>query len=307
VYAECAAKGFTPASGVLGEYDLPLDEPDTRFESWTYRGATITPNYDPLIVKILQWAPTRSECCRRLHRTLSKSNIRGPPNNLEFLTQYIASPQFTSGNTFTNTLSSFDFNPRCLEVLRAGLNVTVQDYPGRTGRGLWRIGVPPSGPMDHLNARLANSLVDNDETAAVLEVILQGPALKFHANTIVSVAGAPFDVRVNGIKAPMYAALRMKPGDELSVGVLTTEVGARCYIAVHGGIDVPLYLGSRSTFVNAGFGGYQGKVLAAGDVMDIGKATRSETMPLRKLAKALQPVYSKDWVAFYSFTRSIFF
>ena len=120
----------------------------------------------------------------------------------------------------------------CFEVLKPGMGVTVQDYPSWVRQGLWRIGVPLSGPMYHLSSRLANSLVGNAEGCATLEVALWGPSLKFHMNIVVVVAGAPFKVMLNGILAPQFAPLELRAGDVFAIEQVTTDVGARCYIAV---------------------------------------------------------------------------
>jgi urea carboxylase len=192
---------------------------------------------------------------RRLQKTLGKVVVKGPPNNIPMLAAFIQTPLFAQGKTYTNTLSKFTFSPRCVEVVGAGLSVTVQDYPGRTRRGLWRVGVPPSGPMDHLSARLANALVGNPEENAVLEVTVKGPSLKFHVDAVCAVCGASFDVTVNGAKAPMFTSFPLKAGDIVKVDMLASPCGARAYVAVAGGFDVPQYLGSRSTFVKGGFGG----------------------------------------------------
>jgi urea carboxylase len=173
------------------------------------------------------------------------------------------------------------------------MNVTVQDYPGRTKRGLWRIGVPPSGPIDHLSMRLANSLVGNTDGAAALEVTVKGPVLKFHTDTVVAVAGAPFVVLLNGSRIPMFQAIPVRLGDVLDVSSLDSNVGARCYIAVNGAFDVPDYLGSKSTFVNGNFGGHQGRALRSGDVVALGAASHAIAGTI--VPKALLPRYTNAW------------
>jgi Carboxyltransferase domain, subdomain A and B/Biotin carboxylase C-terminal domain len=145
-----------------------------------------------------------------------------------------------------------------LQVLDAGVMTTVQDWPGRTG--LWHVGVPPSGPMDPLSLRFANALVGNPESAAVLEVTLAGPRLRFHRAATVAVCGGRFPVRLDGAEAPMWRPLTVPAGSELAVGA--AEGGARCYVAVAGSFDAPVYLGSRATFPGGNLGGYQGRPLA---------------------------------------------
>lgn len=295
VYAEDPTKSFTPTSGVLQECMLPTHLPGSRFESWVYRGCEITPYYDPMIVKILQWGSTRREARTRLLQCLDETHIRGPPNNLNFLSTFIAGEAFVTGQTFTRTLDNYEYSGPYIEILRAGMNTTIQDYPGRTDRGLWRIGVPPSGPMDHLNFRMSNSLVGNSDDAAALEVTVLGPCMKFHSTSSVAITGAPYLLKLNGVAAPMYTVLHVKKNDVLNVEGLSTGGGSRCYIAVTGGFDVPVYLGSRSTFTKGGFGGYQGRELRAGDVLSLGELS-SQNISNRVVPMDLRPQYTNNWV-----------
>lgn len=298
VCAEDPTKDFQPASGVIGEFSLPSGLKGARFETWVFRGCEITPAFDSLILKVLQWAPSRSESIRRLQQTLSQVVVKGPPNNIPMLSAFLQTAMFATGKTYTNTLSRFKFAPRCIEVLDAGLSVTIQDYPGRTRRGLWRVGIPPSGPMDHLSARLANSLVGNIEDMSVLEVTVKGPSLKFHFDALCAVSGAAFNIKVNGLETPQYTSFPVKAGDVLELGHLASECGTRAYIAVGGGFDVPKYLGSRSTFIKGGFGGYQGRALMVGDVIAIGVNNKSTPVSeeMRSLPSSLWPKMVKDWV-----------
>jgi urea carboxylase len=143
------------------------------------------------------------------------------------------------------------------------MSTTVQDYPGRAK--LWAVGVPPSGAMDALSLRYANALVGNDDSAAALEVTLRGPSLRFHRAATVAVCGGEFTVSLadgrGGAVHPQatWAAFEAPAGAVLTVGVATR--GSRCYIAVDGGFDAPMYLGSRSTFPGGNLGGYQGRIL----------------------------------------------
>jgi allophanate hydrolase subunit 2 len=142
-------------------------------------------------------------------------------------------------------------------VLDGGLMTTVQDHPGRTG--LWHVGVPPSGGMDSLSLQCANALLGNGASAAALEVTLSGPTLQFHRAAAIAVCGGMFPVLVDGAPVPMWEVVLVPKGAVLKLGA--TQGGARCYIAVDGGFDAPVYLGSRSTFPAGNFGGYQGRPL----------------------------------------------
>ncbi|WP_320668941.1 5-oxoprolinase/urea amidolyase family protein [Patulibacter defluvii] len=156
---------------------------------------------------------------------------------------------------------------RQVDVVAPGLQTSVQDLPGRIG--LWEVGVPPSGPMDERSAARANALVGNPEGAALLEVTLAGPTLRFPGGGLVAVSGAPVALAVDGVPVPHDVALPLRAGAELAVGA-TLGAGVRAYLAIRGGLDVPLALGSRSTFLAGAIGGHEGRVLAAGDRLPIG-------------------------------------
>lgn len=152
-----------------------------------------------------------------------------------------------------------------IAVSSGGLFTTVQDL-GRPGR--YSIGMPPSGAMDQYSYLLANLLVGNAEGAAALEATYVGPTLEFSDERIVAVTGGDAAVTLNGEPVPTWEALRVTAGDVLAFGMITS--GARPYVAVSGGIDVPPYLGSRSTYTLIGLGGHEGRKLADGDVLALG-------------------------------------
>ncbi|MBM4488297.1 5-oxoprolinase/urea amidolyase family protein [Prescottella equi] len=157
-------------------------------------------------------------------------------------------------------------------VLRPGMGTTVQDYPGRTG--YWQIGVPPSGPMDDLSFRLGNVAVGNAEGAAGFEAVMAGPALRFDEPTYVCVTGAPTTVTVDGAVVPQWRPVRVPAGGVLDVGAVSGP-GLRVYVLVAGGIDVPEFLGSASTFTLGRFGGLDGRTLREGDVLALGDTPTS--------------------------------
>ncbi|MGV9858695.1 5-oxoprolinase/urea amidolyase family protein [Gordonia sp. NPDC003425] len=152
-----------------------------------------------------------------------------------------------------------------ISVLRAGPLTTVQDWPGRLG--YWKVGVPPSGPMDDLSFRLANSAVGNPDSAAGLEATMIGPSLRFADAAVVAVTGATAPVTIAGRPVAQWVPLRVEPGEVLDVGAVG-GVGMRVYIAVAGGLDGEDYLGSRATFTMGRFGGKDGRVLSDGDTLD---------------------------------------
>lgn len=150
-------------------------------------------------------------------------------------------------------------------VINPGLATTVQDL-GRPG--YFHLGIPVGGAMDRFALRAANLLVGNDEGAACLEAVFMGPELEFTDDTTVAVTGAEMPIRVGGVEQPAWTALTVKAGETLSFGFL--KKGARIYIAIAGGIDVPQALGSRSTYVIGALGGFKGRAIAKGDELPIG-------------------------------------
>ena len=154
-----------------------------------------------------------------------------------------------------------------VNVIKPGLSTTLQDQ-GRPG--YYHIGIPLSGGMDLLALSTANLLVGSPESAAVLEAVFLGPELEFTTDALVAVTGADLPPKVDGVVQPGWTAFKVAKGQVLSFDFLKS--GARAYIAVAGGIDVPLVLGSRSTYTLGALGGFQGRKLAAGDLLAVGEA-----------------------------------
>ncbi len=152
-----------------------------------------------------------------------------------------------------------------IEITRPGLATTIQDA-GRPG--YYHLGIPLSGALDQYALVMANLLVGNDEGAAVIEATLMAPEMVFDADAIVAVAGAEATPRINGVNAEGNTALALKAGDKLSFDFM--RLGARICIAVAGGIDLPMVLGSRSTYTLGAIGGMAGRKLQAGDRLAIG-------------------------------------
>lgn len=146
-----------------------------------------------------------------------------------------------------------------MEVRRPGLQTTVQD----AGRRVRALGVPGGGAADPLALRLANALVGNPPGAAALEVTLAGPALRFEADALVALCGAPFESTLAGSPFPPWRAVPVRAGQTLEIG--GTARGARAVLAVRGGLEGQEAFGSRSTDLRTGFGGLEGRALRAGD------------------------------------------
>ena len=155
-----------------------------------------------------------------------------------------------------------------IKVLKPGLATSVQDL-GR--EGYYHLGIPPSGALDQYALAAANHLVGNPAGAAALECTLLGPELGFAQDALVAVCGAHMTAHVDGV--PMHAdtAFAVRAGQVLRFDFPTA--GARAYLAVAGGIDVPLVLGSRSTYALGTLGGFAGRRLLAGDQLPVGIAS----------------------------------
>ncbi|MBP7001260.1 biotin-dependent carboxyltransferase family protein [Amaricoccus sp.] len=168
-----------------------------------------------------------------------------------------------------------------IEVKAPGLATTVQDL-GRPG--YYHLGIPLSGAMDQLALVAANLLVGNPEGAAGLEAVFLGPELVFHRDAVVAICGAEMPPKLDGTPAPLWESFAVKAGQTLSFDFL--KAGARAYIAVAGGIDVPVVLGSRSTYPLGALGGHEGRALKAGDRLAVGagggRAGRSVPAELRR-------------------------
>jgi antagonist of KipI len=162
---------------------------------------------------------------------------------------------------------------RSIRVEAPGLLTTVQDL-GREGYGT--IGVSPSGAADPISLRLGNRLVGNVEGAAALEITLLGGSFVFPEGAIVALAGSDFGARLGDVAVAAGSSVEVGPGKTLQLG--PSRTGARCYLCVQGGIAVPPFLGSASTHLLSGLGGFDGRALRKGDVVSIGSAIK----PFRK-------------------------
>jgi antagonist of KipI len=149
-----------------------------------------------------------------------------------------------------------------ITILDAGPQTTVQDL-GRTGQ--MRHGIPPSGPVDRFAFVVANRLLGNPDGAAALECTLIGPRFEVDAAGAIAVTGADMPVTVNGAEAPRWATIALNAGDVVKLG--PARAGVRSYVAFSGGLDVPLVLGSRSTYVRGRMGGLEGRALRKGDAL----------------------------------------
>ena len=173
-------------------------------------------------------------------------------------------------------------------VQRAGFLTSVQDL-GRTG--FRQLGVSTSGALDPFALRVANVLVGNDEGAAGLEITLGGLQLRFEDERIVAWCGGEFDVQIGSRVLPAGHVAHLQRGDELKFA--RAQIGCRCWLAISGGIDVPVVLGSRSTDLRANFGGIEGRALRDGDVVLLARQSGSSP-PATGISSWTAP---HDWVS----------
>ena len=171
-------------------------------------------------------------------------------------------------------------------VQEPGLFTTVQDL-GREGYG--PLGVSPSGAADPLSLRIGNRLVGNPEGAAALEMTLVGGAFRLEAAAVIALTGADFGVSIDGVALPMWSSVEVQPEQTVAFG--PSRSGARAYLCVQGGIAVEPFLGSASTHVLSGLGGFAGRALRKGDRLEIAAATplfRKRTLA-PKMLERFQP------------------
>jgi antagonist of KipI len=179
---------------------------------------------------------------------------------------------------------------RGIHILQPGLLSTVQDL-GR--HGYRRYGMPVAGAMDPPALMLANLLAGNPPGAAGIEATLTGPEIEFTEPGAIALGGAGMRPLLNGQAVPLWRALRVRAGDRL--GFEPADRGCRMYIAFGGGLDVPPVMGSRSTYLRAGLGGFRGRALRRGDVLPLGRVQKAArgwlTGKERALPRELVPLY----------------
>ncbi|AOE86902.1 urea carboxylase [Pseudomonas sp. TCU-HL1] len=288
LYAEDPGRDFQPCPGLLTAVAFPeTDGKHLRIDTWVEAGCEVPPYFDPMIAKLITWATSREGASAALDQALADTTLYGVESNRSYLRQILADEPFASGSPWTRCLEGLAYRTNTFEVLGAGTQTTVQDYPGRLG--YWAVGVPPSGPMDSRALRLGNRLLGNAEGEAGLEITMSGPTLRFNTDAVVAVTGAPIPLTLDGQSQPMDTALLVSAGATLALGTIA-GAGARSYLCVRGGLQVPDYLGSKSTFTLGQFGGHGGRALRAGDVLHLAPLTdRSAGQVLEPAQRTVLP------------------
>ncbi|WP_316774619.1 5-oxoprolinase/urea amidolyase family protein [Streptomyces sasae] len=284
VYAEDPSREHRPSAGLLTRVEFPQG---VRVDGWVESGTEVTTSYDPMLAKVIAYGPDRTQALRRLDEALAGTRVDGIETNLGLVRAALAEPAFRAAAHSTATLATVtDPTPR-IEVVSAGTLTTVQDWPGRTG--YWQVGVPPCGPMDDRSFRLGNRALGNPEGAPGLECTLQGPSLRFTHPTTVCVTGAPAPATLDGIRIAQWEPVTVPAGGLLEIGA-PSEHGLRTYVLfAGGGLDVPAFLGSASTFTLGRFGGHGGRALRTGDVLHGGAVTGGEPV-------AERPQFTASWL-----------
>ncbi|EXJ89400.1 acetyl-CoA/propionyl-CoA carboxylase [Capronia epimyces CBS 606.96] len=293
VYAENAARDFAPATGLLQQVDWHI-LPGTRIDSWIRAGNTVGHEYDPMLAKVIQFASTRDEAIAALDTVLSRSDICGPVTNLGFLRSIIQQGRFKAGDTTTAFLSNFRYRPTAIDVISGGSQTLVQDFPGRPSVGH---GFGHSGPMDPIAFQIANALVGNPLGTEGLEITISGPELLFISPAVIALCGPPVHAALDGQEVPLWTRLDIAAGQRLRIGQIMT--GCRVYMAVYGGFPrIAKWFGSKATNPGVSAGGYQGRALRSGDLLEV---TGAENLPelgcarSLNIPKSLWPRYSHHW------------
>ena len=288
LYAEDPAQGFRPNAGLLTEVRFPGD---VRVDTWVDAGTEITPLYDPLLAKVLVRGDDRAAALAGLAGALDATRIGGIETNRAWVAAVVDDETFRRVAHGTGTYEAMPFTPPTIDVLAPAGAVTVQDWPGRLG--YWAVGVPPSGPMDDRSFRLGNRVVGNPEGAAGLECEVHGPTLRFNRPALVCLAGADMGATLDGRGVEPWTPVAVPAGSTLACGPVTGP-GARGYLLLRGGVDVPLHLGSRATFTLGGFGGHGGRALVPGDVLRLGDQIDPGATP-GPLPAAERPLLTTTW------------
>jgi urea carboxylase len=295
IYAENPARDYAPSPGTLQDVHW-ADLEGARIDTWIHRGTKVSANYDPLLAKAMVHRPAREEALKGMIELLRGSRILGPPTNLDFLACVLQNDSVQSGHTLTRFLArDFTYNPAAIDVLQGGAYTLVQDWPGRPTIGR---GFSHAGPMDPLAFRIANALVGNAQSVEGLEITLSGPDLRFLGRAVVALCGAPIKATLDGHKMPMWTRVDVPANARLSIGK-TTAGGCRAYLAVYGGLpSIATWFGSKATAPMTGVGGYQGRALAAGDLLGIVPASQLPS-PIAtakvELPNHLRPDYPSSW------------
>lgn len=169
-----------------------------------------------------------------------------------------------------------------MKIINPGFLTTIQDM-GRVG--YQKFGVPAAGAMDTWSMQLANILVGNHRNEGVLEITMTGPSIEFNDNQVIALTGATFDLTINKKKVEMNKTIYVAKGDILRINRASN--GMRAYLSLAGGFKVPIVMGSKSTYLRSVLGGFKGRKLRAGDILEINQDKNNKYLGIRELPKDL--------------------
>lgn len=179
-----------------------------------------------------------------------------------------------------------------LKIINGGVQSVVEDWPGRLG--YMGAGMAPAGALDNVALGLGNLLVGNDPGEAGIEITVGMFQCSFDEDAVIAVTGADLGAELNGAPVPMWESVKVKSGDVLTFKTYR-EKGFRGYLAIGGGIDVPVYLGSKSTCLFGGYGGFEGRALKPGDQLKTGDPSSDiDKLAGRKVKEDKIPEYTNE-------------
>ncbi len=270
VYAEDCLNNFRPSTGKIDAFNF---SEKARVETFIREKLEITSLYDPMLAKIIVHEDSRDKAVEKMNEVLEFSKIHGLTTNMQYLKSLINTDEYKNAKLFTKMLEDFSPEENALEILDGGVQTTVQDAKGMIG--YWTIGVPPCGAMDSYSFRIGNKLLGNNDDVAGLEMTLRGGSFKFRTKTSFCLTGADMSATLDDEKIEMYKVITADPNQILKLGFC--EKGMRTYLTVAGGIDVPKFMGSYSTFIDGKFGGHNGRTLRTGDVLKLNEKCYAES------------------------------
>ena len=286
IYAEDCLKQFAPSAGLI---DRVIFSDSARVETWIRDNIEVTTLYDPMLAKIIVHGETREEAVDKLKKALADTRIYGITSNLHYLLPLLEDKGYEKAVLSTHMLDGFTPDSLALEVLDGGIQTTIQDYPGRIG--YWDVGVPPCGPMDAFSFRIGNLLLGNEEGTPGLEMTLKGGSYRFRGELYFCLVGADMKAVLDDVPVPLYKPVLAKRGQILKMQ--EAAIGMRSYLLIGGGFDVPKILGSSSTFTLGGFGGFAGRTVRTGDVLNVNAGCSTPHMD--DLANAFRPELTREW------------
>ena len=179
-----------------------------------------------------------------------------------------------------------------IKILNGGIEMVVEDWPGRVG--YMGLGMSPSGALDNLALQLGNILVGNKPGEAGIEITAGYCSMEFTEDKVIALTGTDMGATLQGEKVPMWEAFMVHAGEQLKFGHFGDQ-GFRAYLVIAGGIDVPEYLGSKSTCLFGSYGGFEGRKLKQGDVLKGKKVLEQEQCVGRKINPKYIPEYKNVW------------